>query len=103
MSKKSATKRKKSVETRLSDEVLELITVTDEYTQKSLDRLKYTIHEPPFDQKIPRGKMWCSYCNNYNKFRINKNSKSSYERCESCNISVEDWYIKKHNGLWKLK
>jgi hypothetical protein len=96
-------KKKQYVESQLSEELLALIRVTPEMTENALAKLKYTIHEPPENGKIPRGKYWCSYCNSYKKFTNKRGSELTYPRCETCNISLEDFYIKTHNKLWQIK
>lgn len=98
-------KQKKQYEkSNLSEELLEIIRVTPEQTAKALSKLKYTIHERPEGIKAKKGELWCCYCGDFKKFGKSKKSKDfDYARCESCNISIEDWHIKQLNHLWITK
>jgi len=51
---------------------------------------------PPSGAKRPSGKFWCPYCADWRTFK----PWYDYLRCEVCNISNEDWYVKKYNRLW---
>ena len=98
------TKTRKTRANTLTEELLEIIRVKPEQTAKVLSQLNYTIHPRPNEvlNKIPRGKIWCCYCGDWKKFGKSKKSDLfDYDRCETCNISVEDYYEKLHNGLWQ--
>lgn len=98
MKKKSITKKVR--DNNLPEELLEKIRVTPEKTQIVLDKLKYTITSRP-EGKTPRGKLWCPYCADFKVFgKSKKTPLSDYVRCESCNISTEDFYVRNENKLW---
>jgi hypothetical protein len=85
----------------VSKELLDLIRVTPEMTEKALGKLKYKIYPRPEVAKTPRGKLWCPYCGDWRKFGQSKKTPHlEYLRCEKCNISTEDFYVKKFNNLW---
>lgn len=94
-------KKKKYESTNLSEEYLEKIRVTPEHTALALSRLGYTINKRPEGVKNPPKKLWCYLCNDFRSFGKSKKSRDfDYMRCESCNISIEDFYIKSMNNLW---
>lgn len=74
--------------------------VLPETTQARLDNLPYKILPRPEDVKQPKGKLWCPYDHDWKIYK--KATGSSYERCETCNISTEDFWVKMHNGLWGM-
>ena len=93
-------KRKKVKESTLSPELDKLIRITDEMVEERLSNLPYKIHARP-EEKQPRGKYWCVYCGQWKKFgKSKKKDFLSDYACETCNISLEDFYIKTHNSLW---
>ncbi|MCY9757655.1 hypothetical protein M5X00_25855 [Paenibacillus alvei] len=92
---------KKSKYGNLSPEYIEKIRVKPEDTAKRLASLPYTITPRP-DEKPPKGMMWCPYEAKWSKF-ISPNPlspMSTYLRCETCGISIEDYYTKTVNKLW---
>ena len=93
--------RRKSSHTNLTEEQLALIRVKPEDTAARLANLPYTITPRP-EEKPPRGGLWCPYEAKWSKFITNhpKFPESSYPRCETCGISVEDYYVKSTNKLW---
>ena len=46
----------------------------------------------------PFGLLWCPYCRSYRRFI----DWSNYFRCEVCNISVADFYVKRFNGFYEV-
>lgn len=54
--------------------------------------------EPPKGFQVPRGKLWCPYCNEAREFPYD--SYIGVERCQVCGISVRDFHIKTINDLW---
>lgn len=66
---------------------------------------KYTV--PEFVEINPnapyrKGTMWCPYEGKWQMFTPRKFGEGfGYPRCEGCNISTEDWYVKLVNGIWK--
>lgn len=92
---------KKSKHSGLSAEYIEKIRVKPEDTAKILANLPYTITPRP-DEKPPRGMMWCPYEAKWSKFITNHPliPMSSYYRCETCGISIEDFHVKTVNKLW---
>lgn len=94
-------KQNKTKEHRLSEEQIELIRVKPEDTAKRLANLPYTITPRP-DEKPPRGSFWCPYDGTWNKFIMNhpKVPLSTYPRCKTCGMSIEDYHVKTANKLW---
>lgn len=65
------------------------------------DRKIYTVpeyKEPDHEVKKRKGTLWCPYEGKWQKFKSNN---GGYNRCEGCNISTEDFYVKTSNGLWE--
>lgn len=83
----------------LSEEMLALIKVTPEMTEKFMSKLNYKVIAPPEDLKRPKATFWCTYCQEYTKFEP-KEGRSSY-CCIGCGISMDDYHIKTHNKLWE--
>lgn len=98
-------RKKKYEKTNLSEEFLETIRITPEHTAFALNKLKYTINERPVGVSNPPKMLWCYLCNDFRKFGKSKKSKDDFDymRCEICNISTEDFYIKSMNDLWGMK
>jgi Pyruvate/2-oxoacid:ferredoxin oxidoreductase delta subunit len=93
--------RRRKNESKIPPEILQLIKVTPEMTEEFRKRLKYTITPRPQVDKAPRGKLWCPYCADWKKFgKSKKTPESSYNRCETCNISTEDFHVRTVNMLW---
>lgn len=66
-----------------------------------LERKKYKTAEfPVMDESKPRmaGQLWCPYEGKFSFFEIKE--QWSLPRCEGCNISTEDFYVKTANHLW---
>jgi hypothetical protein len=93
--------KKKITSLQLSDEYIELIRVKPEDTAKRLADLPYTITPRP-DEKAPRAKYWCPYEGKWSRFILNHPDfpESTYPRCETCGISLEDFHVKTVNKLW---
>lgn len=83
----------------LPKELLDLIRVTPEQTQKVLDKLKYKIIPLDESKAKKKGALWCCYCGDWKKF---KRKSEGYQRCEFCGISIEDFYIKFYNKLFGM-
>lgn len=49
---------------------------------------------PPPDLVILRGYVWCPYCSDLRHFVFN--AKYGVKRCEICDISDNDYYVKKY-------
>lgn len=96
-------KKKKYEKSNLTEEMLDAIRVTPEQTQLALSKLGYTIYQRPEGVKSPPKRLWCYLCNDFRKFGKSKKSKDfDYARCEVCNISVEDYYVRQMNGLFSF-
>lgn len=54
----------------------------------------------PDDLELKSGHLYCSYCIGSRKFIYN--SYTGYSRCEVCNISTQEFWIKTHNGIWNV-
>jgi hypothetical protein len=94
-------KRTKAKSSSLSPELDEIIRVTDETVKERMSNLPYKIYPRP-NEKRPRGTYWCPYDNGWKKFsKSKKNKLLDYPRCEKCNISLEDFWVKTHNELWE--
>lgn len=93
--------KKKKQKSGLSPELEKMVRVTPEMTEAVMAKLKYTIDPRPDEVKPPKGKLWCCYCGDWKKFgKRKKIPQSIYDRCETCNISTEDFHIKTQNKLW---
>jgi DNA-directed RNA polymerase subunit RPC12/RpoP len=63
--------------------------------------------EPDHEKKKRKGQLWCPYCGEWHFFKFNrplklfKGQTSSYRRCENCNMSIEDFWVKTVNKLWE--
>jgi Pyruvate/2-oxoacid:ferredoxin oxidoreductase delta subunit len=59
--------------------------------------------EPVITKDKPLGSYWCCYCGSWEMFELIPRSHGyvTYPICIGCGISLEDWYIKKVNGIWK--
>lgn len=69
------------------------------------ERKKYKTAEfPVADDSKPkkRGQLWCPYEGKWSFFKAKPvgNEGLGYPRCEGCNISTEDYYVKSANHLW---
>jgi Pyruvate/2-oxoacid:ferredoxin oxidoreductase delta subunit len=92
-------KRRKVNDPVLDNYTLSLIKVSPEDTERLSN--KHKINKKP-EGKVPKGKLWCVYCNDYKYFKIRDeiNKNSNYKRCEGCGMSDNDFHIKNANGLW---
>jgi hypothetical protein len=95
---------KKSRGGNIPEHILEIIRVKPEDTEVFYKENVNPKPQPPLEgKKKPKGKLWCPYCNDYKKFTNKKDSIGSYQRCESCTISNEDFHVKYHNKLFNTK
>lgn len=98
--KKKQEETKKATGDLSGAELAQKYKVTPEQTQACFDALPYRIQPRPEGVKQPKGKLWCCYCHDWKTF--SKPKASAYERCETCKISTEDFWVKMHNGLWGM-
>lgn len=90
---------KKTKNNPLSQEIIDLIRVKPEDTERVRSKLNYTITPRP-DEKPPRGKpVFCCYCSRWTKF-IQKEYRMV---TECCGMGSEDFHLKTVNKLWKFK
>lgn len=57
--------------------------------------LVYTQPAPPNSEKV-RGRLWCPYCREWQKFKVNH---LGYTACEVCGVSDMDYYTRRYNNL----
>lgn len=57
----------------------------------------FKIKPKPIWIRVRPGKLWCPYCNRVKKFKMDKYL--GVEKCESCGITIKDYYVKKFNRL----
>lgn len=56
----------------------------------------YELHTPSATtEKIPRGQLWCPYCQSVHKF---KKGEFGADVCPICGISSDDFYTRKYNN-----
>lgn len=54
---------------------------------------------PPKDHKVAKNRWWCPYCAKDRKFP--NDGRLGVKRCEECQISENDFYVRNYNKLWK--
>lgn len=50
-------------------------------------------------KKTGRGQLWCPYCIKYRYFV--EDTYLGVNRCHICGISDQDFWVRRHNKLWK--
>jgi hypothetical protein len=76
--------------------------LVDEDTDKvmSIDLVCGTrAYAPKEGTKIPRNHLWCPYCVKPRAFA--DDPELGVKKCPVCGISDNDFYVKKHNGIFK--
>jgi rubrerythrin len=58
-----------------------------------------TAFKPPADKRPPKNHWWCPYCRRFRIFIWS--GKLEVMRCPVCGITDHDFYVKKHNGIFK--
>lgn len=73
------------------------------YAHKKLDLPEFELIEvnlktgdTPPEEAIPKGKMYCPYCRQTEKWVVHE----SIKQCPICGMSNNDFYVKKFNGGW---
>lgn len=93
--------RRRKSEASLANNILELVKVRQEETEKILNKLPYTVTPRPDDKPPKKGKLWCPYCAKWTVFKsLQMNGYMTYRRAECCGISIEDFHVKTVNKLW---
>lgn len=70
----------------------------DEYSNLEIYQVSLRDAFPPKGRPDGNKDMWCPYCAEWSIFR---KSDDGYKRCEVCEITTQEFYVKKHNHLYE--